>query len=122
MLIAKAASYLIRWDWNVRVRSFQRVYQSVRDYPVAACSFAKDGIDEVVEALGAASIWYYKRVLCYQRSGCLVWMLRDRGVPAQLVIGAQQWPPRTHAWVTVNQQVIGDAEYRTTRFDVMDIL
>ncbi len=118
----RALRYLLYWDWSVRVRSFERVCQTVRQYPIRKYISDPVEIAQIVNALASVSIWYFKRVLCYQRSCCLVWMLRDAGIPANLVIGAQQWPPRTHAWVTVGDEVVGDLAHRVRTFDVIEVL
>ncbi len=121
-MILRALRCLLYWDWSVRVRSFDRVCEMVRQYPIRKDVSHQLEIAQIANALASVSIWYFKRVLCYQRSCCLVWMLRDAGIAANLVIGAQQWPPRTHAWVTVGDEVVGDLPHRVKGFDVIEVL
>ena len=71
-------------------------------------------------AVDIACIWYWKQVLCLQRSAAITCLLRELGVPAQLVIGAQQIPFRAHAWVEVNGRVIHERSDVHAIFAVLD--
>jgi hypothetical protein len=55
-----------------------------------------------------ACVWYWKRSYCLQRSTVATWLLRRRGVPADLVIGFRPTPIDSHAWVEVNGVVVND--------------
>jgi prolyl oligopeptidase len=46
--------------------------------------------------------------------------LRQLGVPAELVIGAQPLPFRAHAWVEVRGVVINDKVSATENYAVLD--
>src|SRR5690242_17944320 len=72
------------WILNTRVSSRRRDY---------------DALDLVRPAVRDASVFYWKRVHCLQRSAVVTLMLRRRGVPATLVIGYQPSPVQWHAWV-----------------------
>jgi prolyl oligopeptidase len=46
--------------------------------------------------------------MCLQRSVVITCLLRSRGLPAELVLGAQEYPPKAHAWTEVNGVVVND--------------
>jgi hypothetical protein len=76
--------------------------------------------DKVCSAVDVACIWYWKQVLCLQRSAAAACLLRDNGVPAELVIGAQRMPFHAHAWVEVQGRVVNDKSYTNEMYAVLD--
>ena len=70
--------------------------------------------------LTQAESFYYKRILCLQRSAAWTHLLRRYGVPAQLVIGVRTFPFEAHAWVESKGRVLNDAADYTERFSVLD--
>jgi len=67
-----------------------------------------------------AGIWYWKESLCLQRSAALTCLLKRYGVPAQMVIGAQQMPFKAHAWVEVDGRVVNDKSYIPEMYAIVD--
>lgn len=59
-------------------------------------------------------------MLCLQRSAATALLLKEHGIPAQLVIGAQQIPFRAHAWVELHGRVINDKPYMPEVYAVLD--
>jgi hypothetical protein len=76
----------------------------------------------VCRAVEEACIWYFKRAYCLQRSSVTTWMLRRRGVAAQLVIGYRPVPVDSHAWVEVDGRVVNDRPQYQKFFRVLDRL
>jgi hypothetical protein len=67
----------------------------------------------VCDAVLLATCFYWKPVLCLQRSVCTVRLLRKYGIDARLVIGYRPSPFFSHAWVEVNGRVVyGSAAYQ----------
>jgi hypothetical protein len=62
-------------------------------------------------AADLACVFYFKRVLCLQRSVATVLLLRRYGWDAALVIGVQMLPFQSHAWVEIQGAVINDKPY-----------
>ena len=93
----------------------------MRTYPVRpAHEITADAVDRVCLAVDMACIWYWKEVLCLQRSAATSCLLKSRGVFAQMVIGAQQLPFKAHAWVEVEGRVVNDRPYVTEMYAVLD--
>jgi len=67
-----------------------------------------------------ACIWYWKEVLCLQRSAAAACLLKQHGIPAEMVIGAQQMPFRAHAWVEAGGRVVNDKSYTPEMYSVLD--
>ena len=53
-------------------------------------------------AVDLACVWYWHSPACLQRSTVLARLLRRTGIAAEVVIGIQQFPFKSHAWVVVD--------------------
>ena len=71
-------------------------------------TYTQDTFAPLVVAVNRASRYYPKTPKCLQRSIALASMLRKRGIAADLQIGVQNSPFRSHAWVEVAGMVIND--------------
>lgn len=67
--------------------------------------------EELCHAMDLACVFYPKRVMCLQRSAATTLLLRRYGKRAEMVIGAQLLPFKSHAWVEINGKVINDKPY-----------
>ena len=81
---------------------------------------ASDAVEHICSAMDMACIWYWKEALCLQRSAATACLLKKYGVPAQMVIGAQQMPFKAHAWVEVDGRVVNDKPYTPEMYAVLD--
>ncbi len=79
-----------------------------------------DRVERICAAVDMACIWYWKEVLCLQRSAATACLLKRYGIAAQMVIGAQQMPFRAHAWVEVDGRVVNDKPYTPEMYAVLD--
>lgn len=73
----------------------------------------------VCNAVATAACFYWKPVMCLQRSVCAARLLRARGVPARLVIGYRPDPFLSHAWVEVDDRVVNDSPIYRQRLFVL---
>jgi Transglutaminase-like superfamily len=120
LLVLKAYLKLIYFDVYLARGNFSALYDRVRSYPTGKKAKAADAIERICSAVDMACIWYWKEVLCLQRSATAACLLKKYGVPAQMVIGAQQMPFRSHAWVEVAGQVVNDKPYTPEMYAVID--
>ena len=118
--VLRAYTALLRLEIFVVREDFSRIYGSVRRYPCRSKRPNDGDIERVCEGVDLACVWYWKQVLCLQRSVVTVRLLRDCGIPAQLVIGAQHMPFRAHAWVEVEGRVVNDRSYTRDMYAVLD--
>ncbi len=119
-LALRAYVSLLRFEATLVRGRFDSLYDSVRNHPVSTCTGDEGTTARVCQAVDLACIWYWKQVLCLQRSAATVCLLRDNGVFAELVIGAQQMPFRAHAWVEVQQKIVNDKAYTSEIYAVLD--
>jgi hypothetical protein len=120
LLAFKAYWMLIEFDFLLLRDDFRSLHRKVRMYPLFPERIMPDAVQDVCSAVDMACIWYWKEVLCLQRSAATACLLKHCGVAAQLVIGAQQMPFRAHAWVEVDSRVVNDKPYVTEMYAVLD--
>jgi hypothetical protein len=120
-LLWAAYSKLIRFDGYLARGDFAGLYQIVRMFPLTQTVIEADAIDRICHAVDLACIWYWKEVLCLQRSAATTCLLRSRCIPARMVLGVQQTPFRAHAWVETNGQVVNDKPYMRDLYMVIDV-
>jgi hypothetical protein len=101
---------------------FAKAYQFVRRCKRARQTPAPDTVERVVWAVEEACVWYFKRAYCLQRSAVCAWLLRRRGLAADLVIGFRPVPIDSHAWVEVDGKVVNDRPQYQKFFRVLDRL
>lgn len=119
-LVLRAYLSLILFDLYLARGNFQALYNKVRQYPVEKRLTTDCATERVCAAVDMASIWYWKHVLCLQRSAATACLLKKHGVPAQMVIGAQQTPFKAHAWVEVGGQVVNDKPYTPEMYSIVE--
>jgi hypothetical protein len=119
-LFFEAYGMLIRFDLYLARGKFAALYEKVRRYPVRTAHPSPGTADRVCAAVDLAAIWYWKEVLCLQRSAATACLLRRHGVRARLIIGVQQIPFKAHAWVEVDGRVVNDKPYMSEMYAVLD--
>ncbi len=78
--------------------------------------------DSLVRSVEIGCALYVRRATCLHRSSVLSGVLRRHGVPASIVVGFRQPPFQSHAWVEVDDHVVGDHPAYKRRFQVMDVM
>lgn len=119
-IVFEAYAKLILFDLYLARGNFNALYEKVRRYPRSSRIPSSDPSGRVCAAVDMACIWYWKKVLCLQRSAATTCLLRKRGVKTEMVIGAQQVPFKAHAWVEVEGRVVNDKAYTTEIYQVLD--
>jgi hypothetical protein len=111
---------LLYFDWLMRFRGFQRIHGVVRAQKLRPASQVQESDRELSHAIDLACVFYFKRVLCLQRSAATAVLLRHHGWNAEMIIGAQLLPFQSHAWVEINGRVVNDKPYITEIFQVLE--
>jgi len=111
---------LLRFEVYLARRDFAGLYAAVRRRSVGHGESDDTLIERICSNVDCACIWYWKEVLCLQRSAATACLLRDYGIPAQLVIGVQRMPFKAHAWVEVAGRVVNDRSYTNEIYAVLD--
>jgi hypothetical protein len=120
LLVLKAYLKLIYFDLYLARGNFGALYKKVREHPIGKGPVSPDSVECISSAIDMACIWYWKETLCLQRSAATACLLKRYGVPAQMVIGAQQMPFKAHAWVEVDGRVVNDKSYMQEMYAVLD--
>ena len=111
---------LFHCDLVLHIASFKRLHDLVHRHKLqerdlkSTCS-----IGDLCHAMDLACVFYFKRVLCLQRSAATTCLLREYGWAAEMVIGVQMLPFRSHAWVEVNGQIVNDKPYMTDIYRIL---
>jgi hypothetical protein len=111
---------LVLFDRYLARGDFAALYGKVRNYPLGAATPGVNEMDRICAAVNIACIWYWKEILCLQRSAATACLLKKYGVPAKMVIGAQLIPFKAHAWVEVDGCVVNDRPYTPEIYTVLD--
>ena len=120
IIVLRAYVKLIQFDLYLARGNFAALYDKVHRHPLGNKAASANAIEQICSAVDMACIWYWKEALCLQRSAATTCLLKRYGVPAQMVIGAQQIPFKAHAWVEVNGAVINDKSYTREMYAVLD--
>jgi hypothetical protein len=120
LLVLQAYISLFRFDRYLAADDFSGLYNVVRNCALNTHAPTPDAVMRICSAVDTACIWRWKQVLCLQRSAVTTCLLRRYGVPAELVIGAQQMPFKAHAWVEVGGCVVNDKSYTPSMYAVLD--
>jgi Transglutaminase-like superfamily len=123
-------SYLVLKSWLLlsfvglvmRFDGLKALHRLVRKRRVSseASSHPSQCNELLCHAVDLACVFYFKKVLCLQRSAATVLLLRKHGWNAELVIGAQLLPFKSHAWVEINGKVVNDKPYTADMYQVLE--
>ena len=120
--VLKSWILLLYLDCVMHLRTFKALHDTVRRQAVSAPTGVEPNFQHLCRATDLACALYFKRVLCLQRSAATAIAIRRSGSPADLVIGAQLLPFRSHAWVEVEGHVVNDKPYLPQIFQALDRL
>jgi hypothetical protein len=120
LLALRAYVSLIHFDLYLARGNFRALYLKVATYPIRNTPLPASAVEQICAAVDMACIWYWKQVLCLQRSAVTTCLLKRFGVPARMILGAQQIPFRAHAWVEIDGCVVNDKPYLREIYGVLD--
>ncbi len=120
LLTLRAYVELISLEPYLVRKNFAGLYYRVRNQRVGKAVDSPQVIESICAAVDLACAWYWKEVLCLQRSAATACLLKRIGVPAEMMIGAQQMPFRAHAWVEVDGLVVNDKPYVREMYALLD--
>lgn len=108
---------LLAFDLLLRFRGFDALIKKVERWPAAA-PHTRDPqtCRRVCSMVNTAQVYYPKKAMCLQHSAVVTCLLRRHGVPAEMVLAAQEFPPKGHAWVEVDGIVVNDFRQVKTRY------
>ena len=108
---------LLAFDLLLKFGGFQRLIGRVARWPIAEPRTADREICRRVRGMvDRAQMYYPKKAMCLQHSAVVTCLLRRRGVPAEMVLAAQTFPPKAHAWSEVGGEVVSDSASVKTKY------
>jgi hypothetical protein len=119
-LTIRAYAELASFEPYLARGNFAGLYSKVRNQKAGKATDLSPIVETICMAVDVACIWYWKEVLCLQRSAATACLLKRYGVHAQMTIGAQQMPFKAHAWVEVDGRVVNDKPYMREMYAVLD--
>ena len=112
-LVFRALCEITRYELIVSLRGIGCILRQLHQQRVSQKRCTEALQRAICEAVLLATCFYWKPVLCLQRSVCTVRLLRKYGIDARLAIGYRPSPFFSHAWVEVNGRVVfGSAAYQ----------
>lgn len=100
---------LLAFDLLLKFAGFQSLINKVERWPTSKPDTKDPETCHRVRAMvDRAQMYYPKKAMCLQHSAVVTCLLRRRGVAAEMVLAAQEFPPKGHAWVEVDGDVIND--------------
>lgn len=108
---------LLAVDLLLRFRGFEALIKRVEGWPTAEPQTTDPELcRRICAAVNRAQVYYPKKAMCLQHSAVVTCLLRRHAVPAQMVLAAQEFPPKAHAWVEVSGAVVNDFKQVKTRY------
>ena len=119
-LAVRAVWELCRYDLVAATSGFRGVHRKLQGLACGSRSSHSDLEVVVPRTVAAVSSFYWKPVLCLQRSVVTARLLRQCGIAAQVVIGCRAAPFASHAWVEVNGRVVNDSSGYQQKLRVLE--
>lgn len=110
-LVIEALVLLVRTELRLKWSRDRALHEILSMTSSRDAKKSQHSAQRINDAVNIACALWFRAVLCLQRSVALVILLRRNGYPAELVIGAQILPFRSHAWVELHGQVMNDKPY-----------
>jgi hypothetical protein len=120
-LIVESYLLLIHIDLLMRFRDLRSIHALIRKRKAVLRPMREESsVQELCQAIDLACVFYFKRVLCLQRSAATTLLLSRYSHHAEMVIGAQILPFKSHAWVEVNGAIVNDKPYMLDIYQVLE--
>jgi hypothetical protein len=119
-LVIESWLLLLYFDCMMHLRDFKRLHRVVREQNVNPDPKREEACERLCRAVDWACVFYFRRVLCLQRSAATAILLRRHGSMAQMVLGVQMLPFLSHAWVEVEGRIVNDKPYMSEIFQVLE--
>lgn len=108
---------LLAFDLLLKIRGFQSLIEKVEHWPTAEPRTTDlETCRRVAAMVDRAQMYYPKKAMCLQHSAVLTCLLRRRGAPAEMVLAAQPFPAKAHAWVEVAGTVVNGSQSVRTKY------
>lgn len=103
----------------LKLLGFGRTLRAARSLTTASPhheSTLQEVVDRVAVRVATAAAFLPGRALCLEQSLALYWLLRRRGIAAQLRVGVQPSPFSAHAWIEYHGKPVNEDGDRIKQF------
>ncbi|HJP94159.1 MAG TPA: lasso peptide biosynthesis B2 protein [Pyrinomonadaceae bacterium] len=108
---------LLAFDLLLKFAGFHSLIKRVERWPTAEPRRADLGTCRRVRAaVDRAQMYYPKKAMCLQHSAVVTCLLRRRGILARMVLAAQEFPAKAHAWSEAMNEVVSDSPAVKTKY------
>jgi Transglutaminase-like superfamily len=112
---------LLYFDLITHQGAFKALHDTVRKNKInPSIRNISHSAEALCHAVDLACVFYFKPVMCLQRSATTVLLLRRYGWNAEMVIGAQGQSFRSHAWVEIAGTIVNDKPYMLDIYQVLE--
>lgn len=113
LLVLMALYEITRYDVVVSLGGVGFILRQLRKQRISQTPRSEELQRTICDAVLLATCFYFKPVLCLQRSVSSARLLRAYGIDARLAIGYRPSPFFSHAWVEISGRVAyGSAAYQ----------
>jgi Transglutaminase-like superfamily len=120
-LVIESWVLLLYFEFVLRFRRFRVLHAIVEKEKIRSTGESMvPSSDTLCHAVDLACVFYFKRVMCLQRSAATTILLRRHGREAKMVIGVQTFPFKSHAWVEIRGTVVNDKPYVPQIYAVLE--
>jgi len=120
-LVLESWLLLIYFEFVMRFRGFKVLHEVVRNEKVRDASDpVLSSSTDLCHAVDLACVFYFRQVMCLQRSAATTLLLRRHGREGEMAIGAQLLPFKSHAWVEIKGAVVNDKPYMHDIYRVLE--
>jgi hypothetical protein len=119
-LVIASWALLVYFDLVLKFRSLDALHGVLEQQrPRTGSGISVPTDQQLCRSMDFACVFYFKRVLCLQRSAATTILLRRYGWDARMITGAQIPPFRSHAWVEIEGRVVNDKPYMREIYQVL---
>ncbi len=118
-LTAWALCGMAHYDLTNMVFGFHHVHNKLTKQKTARRQAHPELTAWVCKAVNLAACFYFKPVLCLQKSVVTFRLLRKCGIDCRLVIGYRSSPFFSHAWVEVDGHLVNDSSVYKEQLKVL---
>ena len=119
--VAESWLLLLYFEFVMRFRGFKALNVIIRKAKVRPSRATLPRTStHLCHAMDLACVFYFKQVMCLHRSAATTLLLRRHGWEAEMVIGAQIRPFKSHAWVEIGGAVVNDKPYMVEIYQVLE--
>jgi Transglutaminase-like superfamily len=120
-LVIESWVLLLYFEVVLQFHGFKALHEIVQKERIRAASEqVLSSSAELCHAMDLACVFYFKRVMCLHRSAATTLLMRRHGWEAEMVIGVQTLPFKSHAWVEMRGIVVNDKPYMPQIFTVLE--